>query len=195
MFNWIKVKVKDKLSELGDMLNKLITAFSVLVLILLILLSFRVYLTPKLATINVQVIVKESKACKVLLDGVENFRIKKQAEINTKQQEIAKLNTQLQAGANSMSIEEKGKLVDQMQKQGAIIDKFRSFSDGEIRAKADAVLKQINALVNPILEKYGAEENLVILNIESVVYAPTGLDISKKIAAALDTSKNDKKTK
>jgi outer membrane protein len=140
----------------------------------------------KVAVIDVERILLESKRGKKALAEIDTLRKQKQQEKDSMQKEIADLRQKIKDGQLSLS---EGKLADlkkQLEDKLIALQRFQDDAQRDLSKKRDDVLDQIEKSVFPVINKIGAEGGYTLIFNKyrsGLVYASDAVDITEQVIA------------
>ena len=136
---------------------------------------------------NIQKILNESKAGKGAQDTLKKDFANMNKKFKDESNSLKKEETELIAQKKSLSADEYKKKVSSLRKKNIDFqNRRRDASSNFLKKKNNARNRLIKAL-NPILEKYMTENNvMMILNEKNVVLANTKRDLTQTIIGLLD---------
>ena len=159
-----------------------------LIILTIFLLAYtNLYSAEEVYFVNIQKILNESKAGKGAQDVLKKDFASTNKKFADESNSLKKEETELIAQKKSLSPEEYKKKVSALRKKNIDFqNRRRAASSNFLKKKNNARNTLIKAL-NPILEKYMSENNvMMILNEKNVVLANTKRDLTKTIIGLLD---------
>lgn len=167
------------------------------VALLLMLIAIPSYASDlKIAYIDGQRLVSESKAGTAALIELEQFQKNKQAEIDQKQTSIKKLGEEISVKGPSLSVKAKEELELRYQQQMRDLNRFIKDAQDEMKLKQVQLFKPITDELDVIIRNYGDANAIdLILDIRNpgVLYGSEKIDITKKLMKIYDKSWQEKK--
>ena len=165
--------------------------FLLLVCVGLLLSSSFVYAqTPKIGTIDLQRVLRESKRAIKEREVVETRADELTKEISKKQEELKALKESLEKKAPMLSEQARRDQEKEYQQKARELDWLVKDSREEMQKKQQETLAKILKSINAVVNKLGEEGNYTLIVEASVVaYAPGGLDITDQVIKAFDAAK------
>ena len=142
----------------------------------------------KIGVLDTQRVVLESNPGKTALAPLEAFREEKEAELETRKQEITSLRTRIAEG-QSLPDGELASLREQLETKTTDIRRFQQETAQEIQRRQAQVLQEIDRQVMPVVNAYALEQgySMIFRKFESgLVYIDESLDVTAAIIQRLN---------
>lgn len=145
--------------------------------------------SPKLATVDIQQILLESKAGKQAKEKVEAERNLRQKELAAREEEVKKLQRELDKQASILSE------AARKEKQEAIERKMRDLRrmyddfNRELQKKENELIRELLKEVAAIIRDYGKQKGYSLIlerGQAAVIYAADEIDLTKEILSLYD---------
>lgn len=148
----------------------------------------------KMAYVDVQEIIKNSKMGKKAFDELKKDQDKKQKELEKKKADIEKMREDLQKKSSVLSEEAAGKKAQEVQEEMMKYNQNAQKAQIELGKKESDLVAPIVDKIKKIIEKVAKEKGLSMVIQSSqttpiVVYAANEVNITKDVLAALDKEK------
>jgi len=148
--------------------------------------------TGKLAIINTQQIVLESKTGKAALEELRTLQEQKEGEARAKQQELTDLRNRISEGRLSLAEDKLAEMQSELESKTRDLRRFQEDTTAELDKRQQEVLKKIEDRVMPIINQIGAEEgyDMIFRKFESgLIYVNDAtMDITEKVIQRLDAT-------
>jgi len=146
--------------------------------------------TVKIGLIDIQKIMRESKAAKNARDIFLKDRESKRALLMEKQEKAQVLQEELKKSGGDMSVSDRKQKTDELEREVKELKRLRSDLEEELKKKDEGLalklLKEIREVVQEFLKK---EKYTVILEKKSVAAADDAIDITEQIIKLYDSQK------
>ncbi len=153
--------------------------------------AYSAHAPVKVAIIDVQRLVFESKVGKEALGKLRNLREQKQAEAKAMQQEIQELRERLTEGTLSLSEEKLDELQKELEEKIIDYRRFEDDADRELQKGQEKAFENIERQVMPIIRDVGVEFGYTAIFNKfqaGLLYARDEVDITDLILARFDQS-------
>jgi outer membrane protein len=148
----------------------------------------------KVAVIDVQRLVFESKAGKEVLETLKNLSEQKRAEAEALQQEIEDLRERIARGRMSLSEDRLSEMEKQLEDKLIAYQRFEDDAEREMEEEKQAAFSRIENQMMPIITQIGQEfEYTLIFNKfnSGLLFALDEADITDLILERFDDSRQD----
>ncbi len=146
----------------------------------------------KIAFINMQLIVGQSKLGKAGQDKMKELNDRKSGELATQNKQVQTLQQEIAAGQAVLSatvLAQKNAELDRLTRETQF---KQEQAQADVQALNDQLLEEFQAKVLPIIEQVRAEKNLWVIfstGDAGVAAMHAGLDLSQEVIKRLDASK------
>jgi outer membrane protein len=147
----------------------------------------------KIGVVDLQsVIIKTKEGEKAAADLKAKFA-PKQVEFEKKQQEIAGMQTQLRNGQNTMSEENKQKLMREIDQKNNLLKRDTEDANADLEQEQQRVMGELVPKIISVLNKYATENGFaLVLDISSqqtpVLFASNAVELTRDLISAYDKS-------
>jgi outer membrane protein len=147
----------------------------------------------KIGVVDLQsVIIKTKEGEKAAADLKAKFA-PKQVEFEKKQQEIAGMQTQLRNGQNTMSEENKQKLMREIDQKNNLLKRDTEDANADLEQEQQRVMGELVPKIVSVLNKYATENGFaLVLDISSqqtpVLFASNAVELTRDLISAYDKS-------
>ena len=143
--------------------------------------------TAEIYFIDLKKILNKSKAGKSAQDFLKKKLSDETKKFDKELESIKKEEKDLIAKKKIISPEEYKKNIDALRKKNVSHQKSRRLAANEIFKKKEKARSELNKALQPILEKYMADNNIsLIMDKKSIVVGKTEIDLTDKILVLLD---------
>ena len=144
----------------------------------------------KIGFVDLQKVQMDSKAGKAAITAVEKFFKEKQDQLDAKQTEVEKLLQDFEKKSAVLSADKRKQQEETLNKDLKDLQRFKSDAEDEVNKKKAEVAKQLFDDVSTVINKFGKEEGYtLILEKNSVLYAPEAVDVTDKVIKTFDDSR------
>jgi outer membrane protein len=147
----------------------------------------------KIGVVDLQsVIIKTKEGEKAAAELKAKFA-PKQVEFEKKQQEIAGMQTQLRNGQNTMSEENKQKLMREIDQKNNLLKRDTEDANADLEQEQQRVMGELVPKIVSVLNKYATENGFaLVLDISSqqtpVLFASNAVELTRDLISAYDKS-------
>lgn len=144
---------------------------------------------PKVAVIDTQQILIDSQTGKKVLAELTKLQEAKEAELQTKAQEIKDLQAKLEAGRLSLAQDKLLEMQKQLEDRTISLRRAQDDATRELNKKRDEMFDSVDKKVMPIINQIGKEGayTLIFRKFESgLIFADSSTDITPLIIQKLD---------
>jgi outer membrane protein len=160
-----------------------------LVFCTVVLSEAQVAKSPKLATVDIQQLLMESKAGKQAKEKVEAERNLKQKEIAAREEEVSRLQRELEKQASILSEaarKEKQEAIDRK-----IRDLRRTYDDfnRDLQKKEGDLIRELLKDITVLIRDYGQQKGYALIlerGQSGIIYGADEIDLTKEIIALYD---------
>jgi outer membrane protein len=145
----------------------------------------------KVAVINTEQILLESQAGKKAVAELKKVQDQKEAELNSKQEEIKSLQSKIDSGRLSLAQDKLADLEKQLEDRVISARRLQDDANRDLNKRKDDVLGGIDQRVMPVINQLGKEMGftLIFRKFESgLIYADEAIDITPMVIQRLDAS-------
>jgi len=144
----------------------------------------------KLATIQVQAALAQTKEGKNSLQGLEKKFSARRAALEKKQNDITALQNQMRAGSATMSAEAKERLARDFDAKTKELNRENEDYQADVQHDEGQIVQALGQKMMAIIQKY-AQENKIALVVDvspqgPVLWADPGIDITQEIIKRYD---------
>jgi len=147
--------------------------------------------TLKVAVINTEQILLESVAGKKAVADLKKVQEQKEAELNSKQEEIKTLQAKIDSGRLSLAQDKLADLEKQLEDKVISARRLQDDANRDLNKRKDDVLGGIDQRVMPVINQLGKEMGftLIFRKFESgLIYADEAIDITPLVIQRLDAN-------
>jgi outer membrane protein len=147
----------------------------------------------KIGVVDLQsVIIKTKEGEKAAAELKARFS-PKQTELEKKQQDVAALQTQLRNGQNTMSDENKQKLMREIDSKSATLKRDTEDANTDLEQDQQRIMGELIPKILSVLNKYATENGFaVVLDISSqqtpILFASNTVELTRQLIDAFDKS-------
>ena len=147
----------------------------------------------KVGVINIQAALIGTRDGQKAAAELDAKRAPKQKELEAKQNQINQLRDQLNKGSNTMSAENREKLVREIDQRTKALNRDLEDAQAEFEQEQQRVLQDLGARIMAIIDKYARDNNFAfVLDVSSpqtpVMFAAPQLDVTQDIVKLYDAS-------
>lgn len=147
----------------------------------------------KVGVINMQAAMIQSKDGQKAAATLQTKFGPKQAELEKKQQDVGALQEQLRKGQNTMSEENKQKLIRDIELRNTSLKRDMEDANADLEAEQQKITGDLGGKIMTVLNKYSTENGFaLVLDIGSqqtpVLFASTAINITGEIVTLFDKS-------
>ena len=145
----------------------------------------------KIAVVDLDVIVAQSKAGRELAEKLQGLQASAQAELDRMQKEAADLRTRIAEGANTLSDDKLAEMQKEYEDKMIAIRRYNDDKQREGQKMQQEGLQEIEKQLEPVFEKVRTENgyDLILNRVPGVVVmAGERVDITKKVIDTLNAS-------
>jgi outer membrane protein len=151
----------------------------------------KVSVPSKVAVIDIQAAIVQTKDGQKAAADLKTKFAPKQSELEKKQQDIAALQDQLRKGQNTLSEENKQKLVRDIDLKNTSLKRDTEDANADLEQEQQRIMGDLGGKMISILNKYATDNGLaLVLDISSqqtpVLFASNTIDITREIIALYD---------
>ena len=150
----------------------------------------------KMAYVNAQQILEESKAGQRTIKARDELAKEKNAELEKMREEIIRLDKELDRKQLVLSVEAKNKLEKDIQQKQVELKRTQEDAAMALKQFDRDSLKQINDAAMEVIKKLGKDEGYDIIleaRESNILYASEAMDITEKIIKLYDAQTEKKK--
>ncbi len=147
--------------------------------------------TLKIAIIDVQKIITESRTGKTALAGLETFSKAEQAKLQAQSEEIKQLRDRISQGSLSLAQEALAELQQEMEAKTTTLRRSSEDANQRVEKKQQDTLRGIEAKVMPVIQQVGRDEGytMILRKFESgLIFASERIDITARVIELLDAA-------
>jgi outer membrane protein len=147
----------------------------------------------KIGVMDMQSVVLKTKEGEKAAADLQAKFAPKQSELGKKQQDIAALQTQLRNGQNTMSEENKQKLMREIDRLNTVLKRDTEDANTDLEQEQQRVMGELIPKIINVLNKYATENNFaLVLDLSSqqtpVIFASNTVELTRAIIEAYDKS-------
>jgi len=147
----------------------------------------------KIGVVDLQSVIIKTKDGEKPAAELKTKFAPKQAELEKKQQNIAALQTQLRNGQNTMSEENKQKLIREIDRLTANLKRDSEDANADLEQEQQHVMAELVPKIINVLNKYATENNFaLVLDLSSqqtpVLFASNTVELTRALIEAYDKS-------
>lgn len=143
----------------------------------------------KVAIIDVERVLLESKRGKSGLQEIDTLRQSKEAESKRMQEEISNLRQRLSEGSLSLPDDKIAELQKDMEAKVIALRRFQEDANAELTKLRNAVLQRIEKSVFPVINEIGKEDGYTLIFNKynsGLIYADDAVDITDRVIQRYD---------
>mgnify|MGYP000866713700 CR=1 FL=1 len=157
------------------------------VLILVILLLQTINLSAKTAYINIENLIKNSKAGNYINSEIKKIQKKQNVEFKNKEDEFKKKEIDILAKKNILDKEAYNKEVSSFQKDIKTYNQYKNKKINELKKKNFDSVGLLMKNISPIITDYASKNNIsILLDKKNIIIGANNLDITKDILILLN---------
>jgi outer membrane protein len=145
----------------------------------------------KIGVIDIQTAIIQTKDGQKAAADLKTKFTPKQAELEKKQQDIAGLQDQIRKGQNTMSEENKQKLMREIDQKGTTLKRDTEDANADLEQEQQRIMGELGGKIISVLNKYASENGYaLILDVSGqqtpVMFASNTIDVTRDIIALYD---------
>ncbi len=145
----------------------------------------------KVGVIHIQNAIIGTKDGQKAAAELETKVAPKRKELESKQNAIAQLQDRLNKGRNTMSVEEREKLIRDIDQRTKSLNRDTEDAQAEMEQEQQKILQDLGQRIMAVIDKYARDNGYnLILDVSSpqtpVLYISSGIDITQEIVALYD---------
>ena len=145
----------------------------------------------KVGIIQIQSAIFSTKEGQKALGELQGKYTPRKSDLDKKQQELQRLQEQLQKGSATLSDEAKNKLVHEIDQSRTRLNRDTQDAQEEFDQEQGKIMQTLGQKIMAVLDKYARDNGYtLILDVSSpqtpVMYAATGIDVTKEIIELYD---------
>ena len=157
------------------------------VLILVILLLQTINLSAKTAYINIENLIKNSKAGNYINSEIKKIQKKQNVEFKNKENEFKKKEIEILTKKNILDKEAYNKEVSSFQKDIKTYNQYKNKKINELKKKNFDSVGLLMKNISPIITDYASKNNIsILLDKKNIIIGANNLDITKDILILLN---------
>lgn len=143
----------------------------------------------KVAVIDVQQVLAQSKSGKAAQAEIERLQAEKRTQLETRRDELMALKKRVEDGVLSLAEDKLAELQKQYEDQVISFKRAEDDANRDLQKKGDQLMAGIEKQILPVIQKIGEAEGytLIFNKFQSgLLYAADSVDITAKVIAGLD---------
>ena len=150
--------------------------------------TINVLSSEKIAFLDVELIINESKPALSIIKKIEKIRDQETKKLMKIENELKKKNEDLAKTKNLISEEELKKKVSSLRNEAKSFEELRKKTIKDLNNKKNKELNQFLKLINPIVQEYMKEKSIdIIIHKKNIFMAKSKNDITKDILEIVNT--------
>jgi outer membrane protein len=150
----------------------------------------------KFGVVNVGNVFKKSVKIKIASEEIQKIQSEGMTKIGILGDEVKKLEEKMKSGGDKMPKEEQEKIQNEIKEKNQDMESQKQETRVRLQFKQKSIQSVINTKLNEAVEKTAKEEGMAaVFRTESVMYSEGLVDLTDKVAKALDESIKDFGTK
>jgi outer membrane protein len=147
----------------------------------------------KIGVVDLQSVIIKTKEGEKAANDLKAKFAPKQSELGKKQQDMIALQTQLRNGQNTMSEENKQKLIREIDRMQALLKRDSEDANADLEQEQQRVMAELVPKIINVLNKYATENNFaLVLDLSSqqtpVLFASNTVELTRALIDAYDKS-------
>ena len=150
--------------------------------------TINVLSSEKIAFLDVELIINESKPALSIIKKIEKIRDQETKKLMKIENDLKKKNEELAKTKNLISEEELKKKVSSLRNEAKSFEELRKKTIKDLNIKKNKELNQFLKLINPIVQEYMKEKSIdMIIDKKNIFMAKSKNDITKDILEIVNT--------
>ena len=150
--------------------------------------TINVLSSEKIAFLDVELIINESKPALSIIKKIEKIRDQETKKLMKIENDLKKKNEELAKTKNLISEEELKKKVSSLRNEAKSFEELRKKTIKDLNIKKNKELNQFLKLINPIVQEYMKEKSIdMIIDKKNIFMAKSNNDITEDILEIINT--------